>query len=281
MSLLPFLVEPDQLQQHLGEADDNATPGQAGGLLIIDMRAPEHYAAGHIAGAVNLSYAGIVRSDPPVGGLLPGEEQLSAVLSAIGLSRHHHVVAYDGEGGGHAGRLLWTLDALGHSGLSLLNGGIVAWQLEGGPLKKTPVKPIPGHYQAKFSNSAVVADKNYIRSRLGQPDFQPLDARTPAEFRGQDVRAARGGHIPGAVNLNWVDAIDRERALRFKADDELRSMLEQLGATPDKEVVAYCHTHHRSSHTYTVLKHLGYHRLRGYPGSWSDWGNDPDTPVET
>jgi thiosulfate/3-mercaptopyruvate sulfurtransferase len=271
MTTLPFLVEPEQLRQHSGAAD----------LLIIDMRTPDHYAAGHIPEAVNLSYASIVCSQPPVGGLLPDEKQLGVALSAVGMSKEKHIVAYDGEGGGHASRLLWTLDALGHTRLSLLNGGIVAWQLDGGPLEKTPVQPKPGHYQARLSNTAVVADKGYIISRLGENDFQPLDARTPAEFMGQDVRAARGGHIPGAVNFNWVDAIDRERALRFKADDELRTMLENIGATAAKEIVVYCHTHHRSSHTYAVLKHLGYSRIRGYHGSWSDWGNDPDTPIET
>lgn len=273
MSALPFLIEPDQLQSLL---EQNSTD-----LLIIDMRSPEHYAAGHLPAAVNLSYASIVRTAPPVGGLLPDEETLSSALSAVGMSKDKHVVAYDGEGGGHSGRLLWTLEALGHTRLSLLNGGIVAWQLEGGALEKTPVHAVASDYQAKLENTDVIADKDYIQSRLGQADFQPLDARTPAEYMGQDVRAARGGHIPGAVNFNWVDAIDRERALRFKPDQELRAMLEDLGVTPDKEIVAYCHTHHRSSHTYAVLKHLGYPRIRGYHGSWSDWGNDPDTPIES
>jgi thiosulfate/3-mercaptopyruvate sulfurtransferase len=94
------------------------------------------------------------------------------------------------------------------------------------------------------------------------------------------VRAARGGHIPGAVNLNWTLAMDEQRQLRCKADATLRALLETIGVTPDKEVILYCQTHHRSAHTYLVLKHLGYPRVRGYAGAWSEWGNDPTLPVE-
>jgi thiosulfate/3-mercaptopyruvate sulfurtransferase len=126
----------------------------------------------------------------------------------------------------------------------------------------------------------VVADKSYILSRLGQADLALLDTRSPGEYRGLDVRAARGGHIPGAVNMNWTTAMDQARQLRFKADGELRALLEGLGVTPDKEVIVYCQTHHRSAHTYMVLKHLGYPRIRGYPGAWSEWGNDAALPVE-
>ncbi|MFO1352680.1 MAG: rhodanese-like domain-containing protein [Gammaproteobacteria bacterium] len=97
---------------------------------------------------------------------------------------------------------------------------------------------------------------------------------------GIDVRAARGGHIPGALNLNWLEAIDRGRALRFKPDDDLRALLAGRGVTPDKEIMPYCQTHHRSSHTYMVLKHLGFPRVCAYPGAWSEWGNDPALPLE-
>ena len=107
-----------------------------------------------------------------------------------------------------------------------------------------------------------------------------MDCRTPAEFSGDDMRAARGGHIPGAVNFDWMLAVDRDRNFRFKAPDEITATLLELGVTPDKEIITHCQTHHRSSHTYMDLKSLGYNKIKGYDGSWSDWGNDPNVPIE-
>lgn len=269
-SRLPLLVEPDQLEEHLGEDR----------LLVVDLSNPDAYARGHVPGAVNLAYASLIRAAPPAMGLLADEAQLSRALSAIGLTPEHHVVAYDNEGGGRAARLLWTLDVLGHRHFSLLNGGLHAWAGGGHPLDGQPARPTPSAYTACIQNPAAMADKDYIRSRLGQPELALLDARTPAEYQGRDVRAARGGHIPGAVNMSWTDAMDQGRALRLKPDAALKRMLEDLGVTPDKEVVVYCQTHHRSAHTYMVLKHLGYPKVRGYPGAWSEWGNDAELPVE-
>ncbi|MDX1606388.1 MAG: sulfurtransferase [Candidatus Competibacterales bacterium] len=271
MSEPPPLIESQALRERL---DDPA-------LLLVDLRSPEAYAQGHVPGARNLGYGALIRSEPPVGGLLPDLGELSRALSAIGLTPGHTVVAYDDEGGGRAGRLLWTLDALGHERGRLLNGGIHAWMGDELPLTRKPVPVAPSDYRATLHNPDVIADRTHILERLGTADFVALDTRTPAEYRGEDVRAARGGHIPGAVNLNWLEAIDRYRALRFKPDEELRTLLENRRVTPDKEVVVYCQTHHRSSHTYMVLKHLNYPRVRGYPGAWSDWGNAPNTPVET
>ena len=264
------LIEPEALEQRLGQPD----------ILIVDLRNPDGYAAGHIPGAVNLAYAELVRAEPPVMGLLPDTDRLSRVLSTLGLTPQHQVIAYDDEGGGRAGRLLFTLNALGHRGLMLLNGGFRAWSAEQRPLSREIPAPQPSGYQAEYRNTDAVADKDYIRSRLGQDDFALLDARTPAEYQGQDRRAARGGHIPGAVSMNWTDAIDQRNHLRLLPDEVLKNRLGELGITADKEVVVYCQTHHRSAHTYMMLKHLGFERLRGYPGAWSDWGNDPDTPVE-
>ena len=268
---LPLLLEPEQLQAQLNQLDKH--------LLIIDMRAPDRYVKGHIAGAVNLQYADLIRAEPPVGGLLADRQQLSQILSAIGLTPQHHVIAYDDEGNGRAARLLWTLDALGHQHFSLLNGGFTAWHEEGYKLQSGQVTTTPSDYQAQLSNPDVVADRHYILSRLQQSDFLPLDTRSPAEYYGQNIRAARGGHIPGAVNFDWLEAIDQDRNLRFKPDAELLAQLQALGVSTDKEIVTYCQTHHRSSHTYIVLKHLGFTRIRGYHGAWSEWGNDASTPI--
>ena len=116
----------------------------------------------------------------------------------------------------------------------------------------------------------------YSRSR----DLALLDARTWEEYRGSRVLAQRGGHIPAAVHLNWLDTIDGGRQLRLKTDHELTVMLSQRGIAPDREIVVYCHTHHRSAHSWMMLRHLGYSRVRGYAGSWSEWGNDARTPIE-
>jgi thiosulfate/3-mercaptopyruvate sulfurtransferase len=266
---LPLIVEPEQLAESLGAED----------LLVVDLCNPQTSASAQVPGAAHLDYASIVASRPPAVGLLPEADQLSSALSSIGMTPHHHVVAYDDEGGGKAGRLLWTLDMLGHGGASMLNGGIHAWANEGHPLANGQASLGPDDYAAEIRGDAA-ADKDYILERIGDPDVIFLDTRTPEEYLGVNVRAERGGHIPGAVNFNWVDAIDQQRNLRLKPTAELQVLLEEVGATPDREVIAYCQTHHRSSHTYVVLKSLGFTRIKGYPGAWSEWGNLPDTPIE-
>ena len=212
-------------------------------------------------------------------GMLPDAARLSDTLGSIGMKPESHVVAYDDEGGGRAARLLWTLDVIGHTRYSLLNGGLHAWLNERHRIGTEPVKTARSDYPVKLGNG-VVADKNYIVNRLHDPGVVIVDTRTPAEYRGETKRAERRGHIPGAVNFDWMNAIDQTRSTRLKPAGELKQILTGLGVTPDKEVITYCQTHHRSAHTYIVLKSLGYPRVRGYPGSWSDWGNSPETPVE-
>jgi len=266
---LPLLVEPELLERRLGDAQ----------LFIVDLCQREAYLQSHIPGAAHLAYAQIVHAQPPMLGLLPDNASLAKLLSSIGLRRDHHVVAYDEEGGGRAARLLWTLDVIGHPAFSLLNGGLTAWQEEQRPLTDAVTPRPPSEYRIERADRSL-ATKEYILTHLRDPGVVLLDTRSPAEFRGDDKRAARAGHIPGARNFDWIRAMDVSRALRFKPAEELRAELAALGVTPDKEVIAYCQTHHRSAHTYIVLKSLGYPRIKGYPGSWSEWGNSPDTPVE-
>lgn len=267
---LPFLLEPSDLERHLGQD----------GLLVVDVGDDDAYERERIPGAVHVDYLDIVSGTVPTSGTLPPIDSLREVFSRIGLTREHHLVAYDSEGNGRASRLLWTLDVLAHSGTSLLNGGFTAWKNEGYPVDPSPPPRIEPSDYSVVVNGKAQADKGYILSNLDNADIGLLDARSKMEFEGFDVRAMRGGHIPGARNINWLDTIDATRNNRFKPADELRQMLVQQGITPDKEIITYCQTHHRSSHSYAMLKSLGYDRIRGYPGSWSEWGNSSETPIE-
>lgn len=267
--LFPLVVEPAQLAEQLG----------AQNLLIVDLCKPEIYGNQHVPGAVHMDYAQLVTAQPPVMGLLPDDAHLSRVFSALGLTADMHVVAYDDEGGAKACRLLWTLDVIGHGHFSLLNGGLRAWIAGRHPVSNASVRPSASKYQVAAAKHAL-ADKAYILAHLQNPQVKLLDTRTPGEYRGTDKRAQQAGHIPGAVNMDWTEALDMQNSGRLKSAEVLRVRLEALGITPDKEVIVYCQTHHRSSHTYTVLKSLGYPRIKGYPGAWSEWGNSADTPVE-
>ena len=267
-----ILISPEELKRQLAQQDQ----------VIVDLSKPELYAAGHIPGAVHLDYAQVVRHQPPVMGLLPDESAFGQALAACGITPETRVIAYDDEGGGKAGRLLWTLAACGHKHWALLDGGRGAWQAIAGPLEKNQVIPEPAPpYPVSFAASPVVAERDYILAHLDDPGVALLDARSAAEYQGLDRRATRAGHIPGAVNLDWLDLMDRQRQLRLKSAEQLLATLAQLGIRREQEVIVYCHSHHRSALSFVALKALGFEQVRGYPGAWSDWGNQPDTPIET
>lgn len=268
---LPLIVEPEQLQSVLG----------ADNLMIVDLSQPTTYVQYHLPNAVFLDYSWIVRIEQPRMGLLPQKEQLGHVLGALGMNPDTHIVTYDDEGGGRACRLLWTLDAVGHKNHSLLNGGLQAWTNAGFEITSKITYPASGDDYPVVLNDEPVATRQYILDHLSDDNVVLFDTRNPKEFSGDKRFAARGGHIPGAVNIEWTEAMDKNRELRLKPETELRKMLEAKGITADKTIITYCQTHHRSAHTYIMLKALGYEKVKGYPGSWSDWGNESNTPIES
>lgn len=266
---LPLIIEPDELEKNLGSEN----------LLIIDLCKDETYAQGHIPGAIHLQYPRIFHTEKPVMGLVPEQDELTEVLSAIGMTENSHVVAYDDEGGGKASRFLWTLDVVGHRAFSLLNGGLIAWVNEGHPADNQPVTPVRSQYHVSLDEHTLV-DKDYVLKHLDDPNVLIVDSRSPEEYSGEKKFSARGGHIPGAVNMNWLLTIDQQNNMRLMPDDTIQELLDERGISPDKEIILYCQSHHRSAHTYIVLTHMGYTKLEGYPGAWSEWGNLEDTPVE-
>lgn len=266
---VPVFIQAEELAALLGSPN----------LVIADLSADTYYDAEHIPGAVNIDAARLSASRPPVMGLLPPEQDIAALLSEAGISPDSYVVAYDAETGLKAARFLWTLDLIGHARFSMLDGGLRAWVQAGQETTTEVPEVVPSQYPAHYQDEQR-ADKAWIMQRLDDPGVVVLDARTPPEFRGADRRAARGGHIPGAINIDWSLALRGGGDLRLRPANELRALYTQSGISPEGEVVVHCHTHQRSSHTYLVLKSLGYRHVRGYPGSWSDWGNDPNTPIE-
>lgn len=269
MSDWPLIIEPEDLEPRLGEAN----------LLLVDLSNPEHYQQGHIPGAVHVHPRETQLGTPPAPGKLPDEASLQRLVSRIGLNPESHVVAYDDEGGGWAGRFLWLLDCIGHDRYSFLNGGLVAWSQEGHPLTTEVPEPEPGQLQVRIQDQPN-ASMDEVLEAVEQGRHVIWDARSPAEFRGERQTASRNGHIPGAVNLEWTQLMDPTRNFRLKPEGKLRELLEKSGIEPGCPVITHCQSHHRSGLSYLVAKALDYPAVRGYAGSWSEWGNHPDTPVE-
>lgn len=264
---LPLIVEPEQLAARLGNED----------LLLVDLSSPQNYASGHIPGALHLPFQALLAGTPPAPGKLPTVERLTQVFRAIGLRPDLHVVAFDDEGGGWAGRFLWTLEVIGHRQYSYLNGGMHAWRAAGLPLTTDEPEITPSEISLAI-DPAPIMDTDEIRQQLDSPSFCVWDARSPQEYSGEKVVAMRGGHIPGAINCEWTQLMDPGRNLRIRAD--AREFLAALGIDDSKKIVTHCQSHHRSGFTWLVGRSLGLD-IRAYPGSWSEWGNLPDTPVET
>lgn len=264
---LPLVIEPADLAARLDAPD----------LILLDLSSDARYQQGHIQGARHLTPQRTQRTGSPTPGYAPTPEALTQLFSEIGHHPEATYVVYDDEGGGWAGRFIWLLDVIGHNRYHYLNGGLTAWLAEGRPVSQTLTEVAPTSVQLQLSD-APTASLEYLKSRLGAPDLAIWDARSAAEFSGEKVLAARGGHIPGAIHLEWTDAMDPSQGLRIRND--LLAMLSARGINQDQELITHCQTHRRSGFTYLAAKALGFSRVKAYAGSWSEWGNAPDTPIE-
>jgi len=271
---ITLVIEPTELQSIQNDAN----------ILIVDLSNPKQYQQAHIPNAVFIDYGHIVGMNQPYTGLLPETKQFEQIINSLGITPSTHIIAYDEEGGGKAARLIWTLHAMGHNNASLLNGGLIAWYREKFPLSNEPVISQPNttekHYNVDFSLQPVVANTDYIKANLNNNAVGLLDARSIDEYRGQAKYAQKTGRIPGAKHFEWTRAMDESANYRLLNKKTLQPMLDELGLTQDKEIIVYCQSHHRSALSYLMLKYLGYEKVRGYPGSWSEWGNRTDTPIE-
>ena len=265
--MLPLIVEPKTLADHL--QDEN--------LLIIDLCRPGTYMRMHIPGAIHVEPAELISGVQPATGKLPELDRLESLFNRIGYHPEKQVVAYDDEGGGWAGRFIWTLDVIGHRKSSYLNGGLVAWATAKHPVT-TQIPEIRETRTNLTIDTSYIATKEHVLASIGDPETIVWDARSAEEYSGVKVTSNRNGHIPGAINLDWLEVMDHDRQLRIRTD--ITELLKARGITADKSIITHCQTHHRSGLTYLIGKSLGY-SIRAYDGSWTEWGNDPETPIET
>ena len=272
---LPRLLQPEELTAAIARHR-----AEGGDVLLVDLCRGDVHAAGHIEGAVHVEPAELVAGTPPGVGKLPDAARIDALVARLGLTHATWVIAYDDEGGGWAGRFLWTLAMLGHDTWSYLDGGLHAWVDAGGALSTDHAThaPVPGAARLVLAPDArprIHIDE--LLRRHAEAGLQVWDARSAAEHRGERTGSARAGRVPGAINIDWLELMDPRRAYRLRTD--LPALLQARGLRRDSEIVTHCQSHHRSGLSWLVGRLLGLD-IRAYDGSWSEWGNRSDTPVE-
>ncbi len=244
-------------------------------LNLVDTRAAADYWAGHLEGARHFDPFPFHHSDTSEAGLREFNAQLGWIFSALGITPDATVVFYENDSGMRAARVAWMLNYAGHRGARILDGGLKC--AAGLPLT-TAVRP---HAYTSFVVAAradAIIGHPGIVARLGGADAQIFDVRSDEEYFGERIRARRAGAIPGAIHRDWTHNLAPDG--RFKPAAQLRAEFAALGLRPEQEIIPYCQAGYRSSNAWIALKVAGYPRVRNYPGSWGEWGNLAELPIE-
>jgi thiosulfate/3-mercaptopyruvate sulfurtransferase len=237
------------------------------------------YADGHVPGAIHVYWLeDLSAADTSVTTFLPDAEEAADKLGRLGITQKKTVVAYSDGGNLYASRLWHVLAHYGHERVALLDGGIEKWQAEGRPVERGIVHPSPARFEPRESGWMRGIGAEELRQRLDDPEIRLVDVRAPEEFSGAQLRAARGGHIPGAILWPWEQNLRPDQIMRDQA--EIRARAEAAGLVAEQELVTYCQGGVRAAHAALALRVAGYPRVRVYDGSWAEWGNDPALPIE-
>jgi thiosulfate/3-mercaptopyruvate sulfurtransferase len=227
---------------------------------------------------VHLDNAAIRNAKSPPA-FLPTIAEFEALMNKLGISNRTRIVAYDDRGGIYAARLWWILNYFGHTNGALLNGGWTKWTKESRPTTAEATRMAPSLFTAK-ANPRWLATADDVVAAIDKPGVKIVDARTPNEIEGRDLRGiTRGGAIPSSIPIYWEDALDPELRT-FKSADELRKLYAERGVPSEAEVIVYCQVGMRASHDIFVMHLLGYNKLRNYYGAWEEWGNRDDLPIK-
>ena len=265
------LVDTEWIEAHV--ADPGVRVLEVGGNA-------DAFTEGHLPGASFLSMGRLSNPDDPIRGQIATAAQVSAALSGAGVGRDQTVVLYDRRNNLFAARAYWVLKYYQHSDVRIYNGGTPKWAEGGRALSTETGEHAPSSYQAGPTDPEISTTWQYVVDHTDDPSTLFCDTRGPDEYLGRDVRAARGGHIPGSINVEWTAAVNSDGT--FKSSEELAALYGGAGFTPDKQIITYCQSGVRGAHTWFVLRELlGYPSVRNYDGSWGEYGNNPESPIES
>ena len=272
--------------ESLVSTDWVAEHGSDAGVRLVEVDVDTSaYEQGHIAGAVGWNWQSQLQQ--PVRRDLASKEEIEQLLGGSGIGNDTTVVLYGDNNNWFAAWAFWQLKYYGHGDVRIMNGGRVKWGAEGRPTT-TEVPSYPAvSYTASEGDQSIRAYRDQVLSLVNAGSIALVDVRSPAEFSGELLAPAnvpqegsqRGGHIPGASNIPWGQAVAEDGT--FKSADALRELYGGRGIDGSRETIAYCRIGERSSHSWFVLTQLlGFENVRNYDGSWTEWGSIVGAPIE-